>query len=804
MPGVGNGNTPAPFDDHTNRNIVQQPPFGAPQLDHLQHMSMPPMNHMPYSMDQSQQTPLAHMNASHTYGGADYSPMNNFSPGPLATQIHSQIYDPQLVTIDPQMRQSEATSSAFAPQASAGSLANHPPDMLQFWLSQADDEFGYAALNFSDAPDGVYEASRESPLLQPLPRPAAASELSDSTSTSNIPNERFARVEACWLSGTGKTQRLGPTLWDDVMASPGPSLFTSPRTSSTPPTLSKSDSRWGIGAELKQRLELEFGMSSSQHSTTSSGQDSFPRPSNLGVPPPEVLDICLDAYFRRFHPLCPFVHIPTFNASAAPLPLLYAMCLLGLSAVKENVGGNYMKHAFKNILRKVLSDVALDATSDPTIARRMSTFAAGCLTLNLAALSGDQDQVMQAQALHACLLSNAQKQGLFSVNEVLLDKHAALMTEESHRWQGWARMETVKRLTVCLLSMDYWFSAYGSTSPAVRPEGIQVCIPADNVLFAADSLTRWEQLLDLNNFRLTFPLLRPRMFDLEGPLDSLTSLDPPLHPFAQHTLLTVIKLAQCDAQHRHFLLTDDWERHDHLIPWHSFSEDLRARALVPVTIRLASIVTARPSITDSNAMVLWHNLCMTLNCNVQIFELAAGRGGAGPASKALADITEWTQTSSARRTCVHAAQIFKLLHNRKVSDPIGINALTALFYAALVLGLYLFVVPPKPEDAVNNAYTYDVLDDVDWTLVGDAGMTIDSSPESSPGAGFEKTTSSVPAVAFIERGGPMSIGGVVSAGGYMSARRTFLDFAHLMDEMGTWKPKMLSKILHIMSDVLEG
>lgn len=757
------------------------------------------MNQMPYEL------PVPTMTPAHTYGGTGYSSVQTFPTNPNNTHMSGPVYDPQLM--DPQISQNDMMPDNFGPQTNNSNLGDHPPDMLQFWLSQADDDFGYAALNFPlDAAPESYGSLGEQAAMQPPPQhPATVSEVSDAPSTSNIPHERFSRVEKCWLAGTGRTYRLGPTLWDDILRSPGPNLFKTPQPSSVPAGLRNSDSRWGIGAELKHRLEMEFGMSSSSHPASGPGHDSFPRPSNMGVPPPEVLDICIDAYFRRFHPLAPFIHVPTFDASTTPLPLLYAMCLLGLSAVKENVGGNYMKHAFKNIMRRCMLDLAADATMEAPVARRLSTFAAGCLTLNLAALSGDQDQIGQAQALHASLLSSAQKQGLFSVNEVRLDVTFAFSTTVLEKWAGWARMETTKRLTVSLLTIDWWFSAYTSISPTVRPEGIQICLPSDNNLFKIETAQRWEQMLDTGKYKLTFPLLRPRTFNLQGSLDPLICLDPPLHAYGQYTLLSLIKLCQCDTQHRHFLISDDWDRHDHLVPWRAFNDDMRGRSLVPITVGLASIITATPKTTDLNALILWHNICMTMNANVQIFELAAGRSGSSPASKALSDVAEWTQTQSARRACIHAAQIFKLLHNRKVSDPISINALTALFYAALVLGLYLFVLPVGAEDAANgNILVYDVLEDVDWILVGDAGMTEDITPSNSPGSVFDNAAkSSIPAVNFIENGSTISISGAIAAGGYMSARRTFLDFAHLMDEMGTWKPKTLAKILHIMSDVLE-
>jgi hypothetical protein len=357
--------------------------------------------------------------------------------------------------------------------------------------------------------------------------------------------------------------------------------------------------------------------------------------------------------------------------------------------------------------------------------------------------------------------------------------------------------DSLCRLIVALLTTDWWFSANSSVSPAIRPETLQICLPCDDVLFRAETSQRWIYLQQIGK-RISMPMIKPRTFSLEGGLDSVILLDPPLDAPGQYTLLSAIKLYVCDAQHRHFLPTDDWN--DHLIPWEAYQDDLRARYLVQTTLALAPVITGSVKTADLNSLVLWHNVCLTLDSNMQMFELAAGRAGASPAGKALTDVDDWARTSSARRACIHAAQTFKLLSNRKVSESVTLNSMSALFCSALVLGLYLFTF--KVEESETVPPVYELMDDVDWTVVGNAGMA-EHSPENSPGMMFESAHASDLTRRFIELGGPVSINGVMAASGFQSARRTLLDFAHLMDGIGTWKPRTLSRILHIMSDVLE-
>ncbi|KEQ94580.1 hypothetical protein AUEXF2481DRAFT_5476 [Aureobasidium subglaciale EXF-2481] len=784
-------NPHASFNRMDRPNFAQEQSYADANLAHSRHMSMPDISlghgHIQYNMSPQQQGPLPQLTPARTYAGPEFTPVQEFPPRVATPGMPSHAYDPQLIS----MEHAHMDGLMSGPFGVGGLPSNSPgqsQDMLHFWLAQADNDLGYGALTLPDVIDTPYTPDPTHRLACLSVHRAATSETSDTASTGNIPNERFARVENCWLAKNNGTHHLAPSLWSDILRSPGPNLFS---TGPSPPH-EKLDSRWGVNAALRCRLEAEFG-AHVLHTTGSSAK----RPSTF--PPAEVLEICLDHYFRRFHPMAPFIHVPSFDASNTPLPLLYAMCMIGLSALESSNGGNFISNAFTILLRRVHNDLAISAITPTAPHARLAIFAAGFLTLCLAALSGDKDRLAQSQTLYAILIATAQRQGLFSVEELDVEDAISDVDDENLRWLTWARIETVKRLIVALLTTDWWFSANSSASPAIRPETLQLCLPCDDVLFRAESAQRWKQLQQIGK-RISMPMIKPRTFNLEGALDSVILLDPPLDAPGQYTLLSAIKLCVCDAQHRHFLPTDDWDRHDHLIPWETYQDDLRARCLVQTTLALAPVITGSAKTADLNSLVLWHNICLTLNSNMQIFELAAGRAGAGPAGKALADVEDWARTSSARRACIHAAQTFKLLSNRKVSESITLNSMSALFCSALILGLYLFTV--QNSEAETARLPYEVMDDVDWTIVGNAGMA-ETSPGNSPGMMFESSHASNVTRTFIEMGGPVSINGVVATSGFQTARRTLLDFAHLMDGIGTWKPRTLSRILHIMSDVLE-
>jgi hypothetical protein len=230
------------------------------------------------------------------------------------------------------------------------------------------------------------------------------------------------------------------------------------------------------------------------------------------------------------------------------------------------------------------------------------------------------------------------------------------------------------------------------------------------------------------------------------------------------------------------------DSHRHLEPWRIFAEDQRSCGIVPLVVSFEGI-------TDLNSMVLWHTLCMKLGANMQHFELAAGRGGAGPAATALEHISTWSRSSTARRSILHAAHIYKLLSDRKVSDIVHPHIVVALFHAALVLGLYIFTVGSPAAASSTDSTSFELSDPVDWTIIGDLGL---ANPVSTH-TGVGKRSA---AAHFIHTGGPLSMANMPLEGGYAAARKTLLHCADLMEGMGRWKSRTFSQILHIMSDDL--
>lgn len=318
------------------------------------------------------------------------------------------------------------------------------------------------------------------------------------------------------------------------------------------------------------------------------------------------------------------------------------------------------------------------------------------------------------------------------------------------------------------------------------PESIQIIMPCNEALFQAHSSTRWTQLAHEGKKLLMPTVLAP------SENTNVASLERPADELWTQTVLAMVQLRQSEAYHR--LLSN--RASYPFAPCHTYAMDGRARCLPSLQSQIANNYGELLDRSNPNALVMWHHMCMTLTADIQIFDLAAGRAGPVPARKALSDIAEWSQTPAARRACLHAAHIYKAMINRKASDHPTFHSVFSLFSAALVLGLYTFMVP-NPASTAPPIESIELMGDVDWQQVGTEGFTSFMEPRGSMASPTDD-----PTVAFIRNGAAIYLRGVPFQGGYQSARRVLLDYAGLLKDSGKWSVRKYSYVLHIMSDVL--
>ncbi|ETN46260.1 uncharacterized protein HMPREF1541_00444 [Cyphellophora europaea CBS 101466] len=612
-----------------------------------------------------------------------------------------------------------------------------------------------------------------------------------------VPRERFSRVQKCWASRPHRLHRMMPNLWRDIIGHQVDNLFSD---SSESPPHPKAGSNWGLDADCRYRLRDAFRTPapSALHSPRIQSITPFePMMNNDSsiFPPAEILDIAMGLFFRHFHPTVPFIHVPTFSVNNTPSPLLFVICLIGLSILGTTGATRFVSRMFPSFLQRVSADLAACTSGTATSPQQLTYLATALLTLHLAAMTGDKDTIAQSQMLYVSTLALMQQNGLFSacdggdLNALISDLH-----DSEHHWKAWSRIESTKRLILSTLALDSWYGALLFRAPIVRSEAVKLYAPCAEPLFQAKSATQFQSLIRGGKLT-TAPTFQ--ISDLHA---NPTPPSSPLGFLGSSTLLALLQIQSQETYHR--LMPADPLSLGSLIPWQLYASDLKARSLIPAVLGASALCgpTAPPPHHDTNTLVLWHALCNSLLADFRMFELAAGRHGAGPATGALESISAWTQTPSARRAVVHAAQTHRLMERRRVSDHVSVGSVVAVFGGALVLGLYLFMVPQASNHA--NRTTVELADvDIDWAELGELGFTDDSLGSNHDG-GTTGGADPSPVAHFVRYGGTVALNGVPHQGGYESARRVLLDFANLMDGISGRKLRTFTQVLHIMSDDL--
>lgn len=344
-------------------------------------------------------------------------------------------------------------------------------------------------------------------------------------------------------------------------------------------------------------------------------------------------------------------------------------------------------------------------------------------------------------------------------------------------------------LIIGLVLHDSWLSELFTMDPIVKTDSLKLALPVESRLYRASTLHEWSRL-------------RGEVDDTHHALDisshgfSLPDLHGPVHVFSIYGLLCSV-LLRVSADTRRMVSSSELvsvEQYQH-VPWNLCRLDKRASMASPLLIRLIHDYDQTLRKSNPNCIVIWHSVCILLTVDLNVLSRAAGRNGVEPIESARQSLAKWTQTAAARRACLHAAQTFRTLSHRKHTDGTAFQSVRTLFVAALALGLYILTCsePSMAEDTEEHSPFDLASTDIDWKVIGDEGI---SDPSTEPAA------SSNAAVTFIRFGGQIFFDGRRYQPGPRHAQRVILEFASLLDEVGTHWMADYARLLYMIHDTI--
>ncbi|KAK5458216.1 hypothetical protein LTS15_004296 [Exophiala xenobiotica] len=136
----------------------------------------------------------------------------------------------------------------------------------------------------------------------------------------------------------------------------------------------------------------------------------------LTFPSTETLDMGVSLYFRRFHPVLPFVHRATFDARSTPSSLLLPMCLIGLSILNPGGADEFIRLYLGKLLRFCRLDLTYTGLGKGGAQQLVTSLASSLLVLYLALSCERLVDVHQAHMLAVQTLFIADRHGMFSAH----------------------------------------------------------------------------------------------------------------------------------------------------------------------------------------------------------------------------------------------------------------------------------------------------------------------------------------------------------------------------------------------------
>ncbi|KAJ6101420.1 hypothetical protein N7499_001050 [Penicillium canescens] len=606
----------------------------------------------------------------------------------------------------------------------------------------------------------------------------------------NISNEQFEQVRRHWPTRRRKaTLSPSPVCWDDILLHSEDNIFSSAslKSISTLDPSPQVKSPWGFTEACRHRLAESMIAYASHSANQTNDSHVIPSPRDgpwNGEPPPtDILDLCLDLYFGQFHIHLPFVHPGTFKACHTPSILLFPICVVGMMILDRTAAykiiADYLPGAIHHC-RTELTSHAIRHCSGPDL---FAVLGSACLILFIAASTAEIAFEDQRQALYEEAISMAKMRGVFDSHDYGYTLVQAV-GDDNVMWKSWARIQSVQRLTGCLILADAYSAQMLGLAPILSPDIVQLPRICPDPLFTVYSSRQWKSKTAFNDpWKHTASVV----LDMQSPPPGLTRME-------LQTAFALFWLRILNHRHR------------------------PQRELVPVPetgIRTATLSHENPETDseqsfesclalafgvyetelkseDANSLILWHYLCLRLTCDLAVVEDAAGRNGPEAAKEAVEKLRLWARSPGARRACLHASQMYIAINNHRKSHGMMLHSEMALFHAALVLGFYLLAAPDctSSDDAC-----YDIFEEVPWGQVGTLGLSLRSLDQ-------EIFSSVSGAAAFIQKGGPVSFHGAEYCSPYGAARRSFMNFASQLKEVGKWNVEEYCKVLRIISDTL--
>ncbi|KAN0099851.1 hypothetical protein V8E51_013626 [Hyaloscypha variabilis] len=391
-------------------------------------------------------------------------------------------------------------------------------------------------------------------------------------------------------------------------------------------------------------------------------QTLVPRFIDPSIPPAEHLNLYLQLYASKFHPMLPVIHLPTFRPNSRNSHLLLSMCSLGSLFIQYPTAAIQGRGIFERVNKVVLASWETHLFSNKIEA--LVIVQTALLGQTFGMLSGKAKDMTMIDAFHGTLLVWARTLGVPREAVFSLPAHDITDDEKDRLWREWAHAEQQLRLGLAVLVHD------AELASLLHRESTMI----RSIL--APTAAKWYALLrdQAPRNKGPFPTLGSWM---KGEEDQTQLILQSVQDsrFTLYSMLESINVAIIEAGQANKLDT-------------ATIQHFQRRLLVWYELNAGVSVNYRGGVDPFHTRILWHSTFMALFADFDLLEAAVGRDGHDAACASNEKVHQWASGPNAARCLIHSLLLQDEIENMQLRSEPALHVPRILFWAGLVALCY--------------------------------------------------------------------------------------------------------------------
>ncbi|KAJ5302333.1 hypothetical protein N7508_007196 [Penicillium antarcticum] len=390
----------------------------------------------------------------------------------------------------------------------------------------------------------------------------------------------------------------------------------------------------------------------------------------LPLPSTDFLNLCIQMYFTKFHPVFPIVHAPTFRPSSKSSLLLLSICSIGSLFVGSSYAASQGMKIFETLNKAILS--SWEGYFSRQGLETIAMIQAALIGQTFGLLSGRQKDLLIAQTFHGTLVVWAKRvtgsQMMKKASEYVSLSDITHTPERA--WKTWIQAEERNRLLAGIHIHDVEISELFISDPYFRHSPSKLPLLSDDEPWLAKTAKEWSQkmITHLSGSHSYASSLRP---STRIPDELSFSKNTMTNGF--HTYLELESLAASAMEAKSTANLEQQSSYEN--------------ALINLYETKISPSGAQNAETYSLA-VLWHSAFISLHADINRIELAIGKEGLTESENQREYIREWASSPDGQRCALHAAIILRELQKSPIGTEPPIHIPRIIFRAAVIWFCY--------------------------------------------------------------------------------------------------------------------